>query len=81
MVIGLAVIGFAAGATVRLKVLILLLVTLFAGSIIISAGYGLSFAEATLKIVATQVAVQTSYFIGSLARAVLARVGGGSFEL
>jgi hypothetical protein len=76
IVIGLALIGFAAGVTVRLRALILLLVLLVAGSIIFSMLYGFGFLETALTIMAFQVVVQASYFIGSVARAILARIDG-----
>jgi hypothetical protein len=81
IVIGLALIGFAAGATVRLKVLVSLLVLLFAGSIIFSVSYGCGFLNAALTIFTVQVVVQAGYFVGSVVRSILARIDGGRWAL
>jgi hypothetical protein len=65
----LAVLGFVIGALFRLQVLLIVIALLLLFSIAFSLGWGLSFFDSLMIIMAVQTVVQGSYFLGLLARA------------
>jgi hypothetical protein len=67
--VGLAILGVAVGAMFRLKVLLSILALLVVVSISFSVSRHFSFAQTALTIIASQTIVQTSYFLGLIARA------------
>jgi hypothetical protein len=70
--IALAIVGFAIGAVFRLKILLLILALLFVVSVMFSLTRGFTFLDTALTVMAAQSLVQGSYFLGLVARAVLA---------
>jgi hypothetical protein len=67
--IALALVGFVVGVVFRFKVLLPLLLLLLLVSIIFSVGRGFSFLETLVTVIVAQTTIQTSYFLGLLARA------------
>jgi hypothetical protein len=68
----LAMLGFAIGTLFRLQVLLVVIALLLLFSVALSFGSGLSFLDSLMMILAVQTVVQGSYFLGLLARTVLA---------
>jgi hypothetical protein len=68
--LGLAVLGAAVGIAFRWKVLLPIIVLLPAASIIFSISRDLSFLEAAIVVILTQVILQGGYFAGLLIRAI-----------
>jgi uncharacterized membrane protein YbhN (UPF0104 family) len=67
--IALALVGFAVGVVFRFKVLLPILLLLLLVSIIFSVGRGFGFLETVLTVMVAQTIIQTSYFLGLVARA------------
>ena len=70
--LALAMLGFAIGTLFRLQVLLIVITLLLLLSIAFSFGSGLSFSDSLMMIIAAQTIVQGSYFLGLLARSILA---------
>lgn len=70
--IALAILGFAIGAVFRLKILLVILALLVVVSVVFSLSWGFTFLDTALTVMAVQSIVQGSYFMGLVARAVLA---------
>jgi hypothetical protein len=68
LAVGLAVIGAAVGIAFRWKVLLPIIGLLPFASIIFSVSHGLSFRDAAIVVIATQVILQGGYFAGLLIR-------------
>ncbi len=66
--IALAILGGAVGAVFRLKVLLSIVVLLLLASVVFSVARGFSFLDTALTIMAAQTILQTSYFLGLVAR-------------
>ncbi|MBV9562640.1 MAG: hypothetical protein JOY90_19695 [Bradyrhizobium sp.] len=66
--------GFAIGTVFRLRMLLPILVLLLLLSILFALAGGFSFFQAVLLVVAVQAIVQSGYFAGLVARAVLAGI-------
>jgi hypothetical protein len=66
--VGLAVIGAAVGIGFRWKVLLPIIALLPFASIIYSISHGLSFRDAAIVVIATQIILQSGYFVGLLIR-------------
>jgi hypothetical protein len=69
--IALAVLGSAIGIAFRLRVLLPILGLLLIISSVFSVARGLDFVHTALVVVTAQAILQTGYFIGILARALL----------
>jgi hypothetical protein len=72
LAVGLAVIGAAVGIAFRWKVLLPIIGLLPFASIIFSVSHGLSFRDAAIVVIATQVILQGGYFAGLLIRHIAA---------
>lgn len=70
--ITLAIFGFAVGTVFRLKILLAVLALLLVASVAFAISRGSSLPETALIIMAAQSIAQGSYFLGLVARAVLA---------
>ncbi len=68
--IALAIVGFVVGILFRFKVLLPILLLLLLVSIIFSLGRGFGFLDTVLTVFVAQTIMQTSYFLGLVARAV-----------
>jgi len=68
--LGLAVLGAAVGIAFRWKVLLPIICLLPAASIIFYISHDLSFLEAAIVVILTQVILQGGYFAGLLIRAI-----------
>ena len=66
--IALATLGFSVGVIFRLKVLLMVLLVLLVGSIGFSLAKNFTVLNTALTIIITQGTVQSSYFLGMLAR-------------
>ena len=75
-VLALAIIGFALGIRVRMKVLLPILLLLLLASIILSIGRGLAVVDAVLMVFLVQATVQWTYFLGLVARGAFAIIRG-----
>jgi hypothetical protein len=73
--LALAMAGFAVGIVFRLKILLLVIGLLLLVSILFSIGSEFTFLDTLLTIMAVQTIVQGSFFLGLVARAVLAPDG------
>jgi hypothetical protein len=74
LTIALAMLGFSVGVVFRLKVLMLVLAVLLVGSIGFSLARHFTVLNTALTIITTQGTVQSSYFLGMLARVAFASV-------
>jgi hypothetical protein len=68
--IGLGMLGFAVGGISRLSVLLPVVMLLLLISIIFSVSCGFDFFEIALTVMTAQAIVQSSYFLGLLARTI-----------
>jgi uncharacterized membrane protein YfbV (UPF0208 family) len=68
--LALALLGFAVGTMFRLRVILLILVLLLPFSIAFMS-HGSSLLDVMVAVVAAQIIVQGSYFLGLVARAIL----------
>lgn len=66
--IGLSIVGFAVGLKLRLKALLWFAVATLIASIVLSIRFRSSFPNALLIIFAAQTILQSSYFVGLVAR-------------
>ena len=73
--IALALAGFAVGMVFRLKILLLVIGVLLLVSILFSIGSQFSFLDTLLTVMAVQTIIQGSFFLGLIARTVLASDG------
>lgn len=73
--IALAMMGFVVGVTFRFRVLLPILLALLLVSAAFSLGRGFTFLGALWTIMVAQAIVQSSYFLGAVARAVFAATG------
>jgi hypothetical protein len=69
--IALAIVGAAVGLAFRLKILLPVLALLLVVSILFSLERGFGFLDTALTIMAVQIILQASYFLGLVIRAVL----------
>jgi len=70
--IALVIVGVAVGLVFRLKVLLPILASLLAVSVVFSLAHGFTFLNTALTIMVAQAIVQGSYFLGLVVRAALA---------
>ena len=73
--LALALAGFAVGMVFRLKILLLVIGLLLLVSVLFSIGSEFTFLDTLLMIMAVQTIVQGSFFLGLVARAVIAPDG------
>ena len=73
--LALALAGFAVGMVFRLKILLLVIGGLLLVSILFSIGAEFGFMDTLLTIMAVQTIIQGSFFLGLIARAVVAPDG------
>ena len=73
--LALALAGFAVGMVFRLQILLLVIGLLLLVSILFSIGSEFSFLDTLLTIMAVQTIVQGSFFLGLMARTVIAPGG------
>jgi hypothetical protein len=66
--IGLSIVGFAVGLTLRLRALLLFVGVVLVGSIVFSIGAGHGFLSTLLTVILAQTILQSSYFIGLAVR-------------
>ena len=71
----LALVGFTVGLAFRLKVLLFVIALLLLVSIVFSIGAEFSFLDALVTVMAAQTIIQGSFFLGLVARAVIAPYG------
>jgi len=71
-ILALAIVGFALGVRVRMKVLLPILLLLLFASIILSTARGLAVVDAVLMVFLVQAIVQWAYFLGLVARGAFA---------
>lgn len=69
--IAIAVLGFLVGTLFRLQVLLVVIALLLFSSVVYSLSWGLSWIDGLLTIMAAQTVIQSSYFLGLIARAAL----------
>ncbi len=69
--IALVIVGVAVGLVFRLKVLLPILASLLAVSVVFSLAHGFTFLNTALTIMVAQAIVQGSYFLGLVIRAFL----------
>ena len=73
--LALALAGFAVGMVFRLRILLLVIGLLLLVSILFSIGSEFSFLDTLLTIMAVQTIIQGSFFLGLIARTVIAPDG------
>lgn len=73
--VGLSVVGFAVGLTLRLRTLLLFVGLVLIASIVYSIDAGLGFFSTFLNIIAAEAILQGSYFVGLAVRNFFSRNG------
>lgn len=66
--VGLSVVGFVVGLTLRLRTLLLFVGLVLIGAIVYSIDAGFGFLNTLLNIMAAEAILQGSYFVGLIAR-------------